>query len=113
MQFTYTITIDDDYTPWGDNGIAEKETQKINDHVWAPYGVIVRAAGPVESEESVWGCVVPLADTGTFHELGAIENDYLRETAKDLADRIEETYLSELIAKRDEINAMIARMGGV
>lgn len=111
MQFTYTITIDDDYTPDGDYDLAEEQRQ-INNHEIAPYGVIVRATGPVESEESVWGCVVPLADTGTFHELDQITDDHLRETAKDLASVIEDRYLAELVAKRDEINALISQMGG-
>jgi hypothetical protein len=112
MQFTYTITLDNDYEPWGDNGIAEEETEKIANHVWAPYGVIVRVAGPVEAEESLWGCVVPLTDTGTYHELDEIKDDHLREMAKDLADAIESTYLDKLRDKRAECDAMIIQMGG-
>lgn len=112
MQFTYTITIDDDYTPDGDYDLAEEQRQ-INNHEIAPYGVIVRAVGPVDSEESLWGCVVPLADTGTFDYLDKIDDAHLREVARGLADVIKDRYLDELTAKRDEINAMIQQMGGV
>lgn len=113
MQFTYTVSIDDDHTPWGSPEIIAEETQKINDMEWAPYVVTVRAAGPVEASEAVHGCVVPLADTGTYHDVDAIQDDHLREIAEDLAQRIESGYLDLLTVKRDEINAMIQQMGGV
>lgn len=113
MQFTYTIEIDDDFTPWGEPEIIAEETEKINNHEWAPYIVTVRIAGPVVSHEAIHGCVVPLTSTGTYHDVAAIEDPHLRETAQELADTIEAGYLDKLTAKRDEINAMIQQMGGV
>jgi hypothetical protein len=112
LQFTYTITYDEDHTPWGEPEIVAEETEKIANHEWGAYGVIVRVAGPVEDEESLWGCVVSLTDTGTYHELDAIKDEYLRDVAKNLAAEIESTYLDKLYDKRSEIEAMILQMGG-
>lgn len=110
MQFTYTVQYDNDHTPGGEPEIVAEETRKIAAHEWAAYVVIVRAAGPIDAEEAVHGCVVPLVDTGTYHDVAAIQDDHLREIAEDLAARIESGYLKQLIAKRDEINAMITRL---
>jgi hypothetical protein len=112
MQFTYTIAIDDDYTPWGEPEIVAETTEKINKHEWAPYVVTVRAVGPIESEAELTGCVVPLADTGTFNDLAAITDLHLWEVAKQLADGIKRDCLEELYEKRNEITAMIRDMGG-
>lgn len=112
MQFIYTIEYDDDHTPWGEPEIVAEETEKINNHEWAAYVVTVRAAGPIEAEESIGGCVVPLTDTGVYHDLDAITDAHLKGNAKQLADSIEADYLDALIAKRAEIDAMIIQMGG-
>jgi len=113
MQFTYTISEDDDFTPWGDPHIIEEETRDIAAGRSQAYVVTVRVAGPVEMEGELTGCVVPVTDTGTYHDLDAIQDDHLRDCAKQLADNIADSYLDVLTAKRDEINAMIQQMGGV
>lgn len=110
MHFTYTISIDDDYTPWGEPEIIEEETQKINDMEWAPYVVTVHAAGPIDASEALHGCVVSLTDTGTYHDVAAIEDLHLQEVAEEVARQIESVYLGELISKRDEIDAMIKKL---
>lgn len=112
MQFTYTISMDDDYEPWGDPAVITETTDKIVNGVWAAYIVTVRAAGPVESEESTHGCVVPLTDTGAYRDPDAIPDAHLRDTARDMAKRIASEYLDLLTAKRAEIDAMIQQMGG-
>lgn len=110
MQFTYTIDYDDDHIPWGTPQMIAEETAKINNHEWAAYTVTARAAGPVESEESLYGCVVPLTDVGAYHELGAIADTHLRSVAEDMAKRIEASYRDLLIAKRAEIDATIRQL---
>jgi hypothetical protein len=110
MQFTYTVQYDDDYQPWGDPEVIAGETAKINAGEWAAYVVTVRAAGPVDAEESLHGCVVALTDTGLYHDVAAIQDAHLREVAAEMARRIASGYLSLLTVKRDEINAMIERV---
>lgn len=112
MQFTYTIEIDDDYTPWGEPEIIAAVTADIASGLSAPYVVTVRAVGPIDAAQECTGCVVETTDTGTFESLAAIKDDHLRETARDLAAIIEGEYVDLLFAKRDEINAMIQQMGG-
>lgn len=110
MQFTYTIAYDDDYIPWGEPEIIAEETEKINNKEWAAYSVTVRAAGPIDAEEALYGCVVPLTDTGAYHDVAAIQDAHLREVAEGLAAHIQSGYRDALIAKRDEIAAMISRL---
>lgn len=107
MQFTYQVSIDDDHTPWGSPEKIAEETQKINDGVWEAYVVTVRATGPVESEASVTGVVVPRTDTGYYRDLSAISDAHLRRTAQGLAEEVASTYRSKLTEKRDEIDAML------
>ncbi|MFJ4739130.1 hypothetical protein [Streptomyces sp. NPDC088775] len=105
-----TVEYDDDHTPWGEPEIIEEETRQINALNWAAYSVIVRAVGPVEREESLHGCVVGLTEIGTYEDATAIPDAHLREVAEDLAARIRDSYLSDLVQARDEINALISRL---
>ncbi|PNE43389.1 hypothetical protein [Streptomyces noursei] len=110
MQLRIKIVLDDCFEPFGDPEVIAEETQRINAEIWAPYGVIVEAVGPVEREESVWGCVVPVTDSGAYRDLAAIQDDHLRDVATDLMKQIEESYLDDLKSKRDEIDALIKQM---
>lgn len=112
MQFTYTITEDDDFTPWGDPEIITEQKQKIAAGEWAAYVVTAHADGPVKATAELTGCVVPATYTGRFIDRAQIKDDHLRGVAEELAGQIEATYLDRLITKRDKIDAMIRQMSG-
>ncbi|MGW6605862.1 hypothetical protein [Streptomyces sp. NPDC055036] len=70
----------------------------------------MRAVGSVQSEDSRSAGLVALTDVGTYEDAAAIPDAHLREVAKDLVDSIRETYLSELLETRDQINVLISQL---
>ncbi|WP_019629664.1 hypothetical protein [Actinomadura atramentaria] len=93
MTVRYAVTLDEDYQPWGDDGIKELETKKINSGEWEPY--ILWAYIPCEHEhgpdcphtvdwETIGGCVDDADLTGVYDTLDALPREFLREYAQDM-----------------------------
>lgn len=64
----------------------------------------------MDGEASLDGCVVPLADTGTYKDAGEIQDAHLREVARQLIGDVQSGYLDDLKRTRDEISALISQL---